>query len=247
MLKIGLSMGFMHPDPDRGIFEKKRLSFVENDMANFFSSNNSTPISILDIDDTYLDQTFDLLDGLVLTGGADLAPSIYNEEMIEDGRWPGDAYRDAYEFKLIKKALKRKMPILGICRGHQIINAYFGGSLYQDIATQTKTKTLHRDGLAYDEIKHDVQVVNDSYLSSFYSGVISVNSIHHQAIKDLAPNLVALAHSTEDQLIEATCHQDMQDQYILSVQWHPEFSHTLADKVVDPTPLLDDFLEACRR
>ena len=182
------------------------------------------------------------MDGLILQGGADLAPETYGEKPI--GKWLGDGIRDEYELELTDLFLKADKPVFGICRGFQVMNAYFGGTLYQDLATQRPECIKHRDATEYDRIHHGVTFVKDSYFDSLYSDEMApmVNSVHHQAVKDIGDGLVAQAKCSDDEILEAFIHQDHAPGKVMGVQWHPEFFHTLGDKLIDPFKLIDAFL-----
>ncbi|HMC14011.1 MAG TPA: gamma-glutamyl-gamma-aminobutyrate hydrolase family protein, partial [Albitalea sp.] len=119
------------------------------------------------------------------------------------------------------------------------------GTLLQDIATQRPAPVSHREASLYDRHFHEVEFVPGSRLAQMYAGVAraKVNSVHHQAIKDLAPGLVVEARSVGDGLIEAVRRPG--DSYVAAVQWHPEF-HRADLGTLDDTPMLDDFLTAAR-
>jgi putative glutamine amidotransferase len=178
-------------------------------------------------------------------GGSDVWPGSYGEEVM-DPRWTGDQVRDAYEKKLIEAFVAAGKPVLGVCRGMQIINVAFGGTLYQDIATQRPEALMHRDGVQYDLNMHDVEFDPKSKLSKLLGGTQSakVNSIHHQGVKDLAPNFVVEAYCPHDRIPEAIRHQGKA--YVAAVQWHPEF-HKPALGTLDDSPILTDFLNAARQ
>lgn len=243
MKKVGLSSCFLYPDQERIVFGHKSLSYMENDMVRFIASKEVLPILIPDLDDKALDNYFNEISGLVLQGGVDLSPLSYNEKHIDEKKWPGDLYRDKYEFKLIEKALKKNIPIFGICRGFQVLNAYFGGTLYQDLNTQTDTQVEHRSAVKYDKVNHPVKLKSNGILKSLFDkDVIQVNSIHHQGVKDLASCFNEEARCMEDLFVEAFTNKQMNKQFILAVQWHPEFNHTLKEKVDSANVLLDLFI-----
>ncbi len=242
MKKIGISSCFLYPDLKRPYFGPKTLFYLESDMANYISKEGILPVLIPDLPFEKMKALTDELDGLILQGGSDIAPETYGEEPIENGKWPGDPNRDRYEIELIDFFLDAQKPILGICRGFQILNVYFGGSLYQDIATQLPDKLLHRDAEKYDRINHEVIFEKDKFLHKIYGTEQGrVNSVHHQAVKELGRRLEVLATS-EDGLIEAFQWKDAEAGKVMGVQWHPEFFHNSQTPLIDPQPVLDHFI-----
>ena len=168
-----------------------------------------------------ISRLLDSIDGILLTGGHDVHPSVYGEEPVpECGAVCRE--RDAMESELLKQALKRDIPVLGICRGIQFLNAYLGGTLYQDLPTERPSGTEHHQKPPYDIPVHRVSVEKASGLSRLLNtDSLSVNSYHHQAIKEKADSLKTMAIS-EDGIIEAV---EMPDKrFVWAVQWHPEFS-----------------------
>ena len=184
------------------------------------------------------------LDGVVMHGGSDVWPGSYGEEPLRP-EWRGDRIRDAYEIALVKAFADAGKPVFGICRGLQLINVAYGGTLYQDTSTQKPGALVHRDGQTYDRLFHELDVVPGTRLDALTAGSASrkINSIHHQSIKDLAPGFAVEARCPDDGVIEAIRHTG--DAWVAAVQWHPEF-HKPEYGVLDDTPLLTDFLEAAR-
>lgn len=244
MLHIGISSCFFYPDLQRATFGPKTLCYLENDMARYVTREGVMPVLIPDLPKADIKRLVKQLDGLVLQGGADLAPESYGETPILDGRWKGDRFRDEYEMDLMRCFLDEGRPVLGICRGFQLMNAYFGGTLYQDIATQRPDSLQHRDAVVYDSVDHGISWVEGSYLAQLYAndGAGRVNSVHHQGVKDLGKDLVVQAHCAEDALTEAFIHAHHAPGHVMGVQWHPEYSHTLGSKVIDPSVLIQAFL-----
>lgn len=160
------------------------------------------------------------LDGLVLIGGADVNPLWYEEEPREKLE-EVDPVRDLYELKLIKMATDQNIPVLGICRGLQLLNVAFGGTLYQDIPSQRGDHSVkHRQDLPSSYGSHRVFVDANSQLASILGkDTLAVNSLHHQAIKELAPIFKATAYAP-DSIIEAI--DAYPNRSIMGVQWHPE-------------------------
>ncbi|MFY0608675.1 MAG: gamma-glutamyl-gamma-aminobutyrate hydrolase family protein [Cyclobacteriaceae bacterium] len=242
MIKIGISSCFMYPDPSRPVFGPKTLSYIENDMAHYLTQKGILPVLIPPVEENLMKDIVREMDGFVFQGGTDLAPESYGEKPI--GQWKGDATRDAYELKLFDMAFKSDKPILGICRGMQLMNVYFGGTLYQDTKTQRPEVEIHRDADLYDNLYHEVTFTPHQLMAKIYPDAKNpmVNSIHHQSIKNLGKNLAVVAESTSDGIIEAIEYTHAPSGWISGVQWHPEFSHTLGDKVLDPHKLYNHFL-----
>ena len=159
---------------------------------------------------------------IVIQGGIDVDPSFYNEQ-----RHPllgkTNVQSDKYTIEVIKQAFAKKIPILGICRGHQILNVAFGGSLYQDLSDAGKEVSHHRQNMSeFCHPTHSIKLNQNSLLSKIFPNneTLQVNSMHHQAIKKVAGNFEIDAMS-DDGIIEAI-HYKSEEQWILGVQFHPE-------------------------
>jgi putative glutamine amidotransferase len=163
------------------------------------------------------------LDGLLLSGGSDLDPGYYGEEPIAElGVTLPE--RDAFEMVLLEHALRRGMPIFGICRGMQILNVALGGTLYQDLPSQMDHMVLlgHRQQTPKWQPIHEVEVDAGSKIALIMGAAeLKVNSYHHQAIRDLAPGLTAVACSP-DGVIEAVEWSNLSRRWLIGVQWHAE-------------------------
>ena len=157
-----------------------------------------------------------LVDGILLTGGSDVDPQFYGEEPhpLLEGIQPK---RDLFEFAALDAAIKHKKAILGVCRGLQVINVHFGGSLYQDLSLSPASLKHRQSTTDQDVATHSISVKSDSLLS-FLPEAFRVNSYHHQIVNRLAPNLREIATSA-DGVVEAV---ENREQRILAVQWHPE-------------------------
>ena len=247
MIHIGIPACFMYPDHTRNVFGHKTLAYLEQDMARFISRPGIMPVLIPDLPEEEMKAFIEEMDGFIFQGGSDLAASTYKEVPIENGRWPGDPYRDQYELKIMDHAFKKRKPVLGVCRGLQLINVYFGGTLHQDLPTTLKTSVEHRNPELYDQIHHKVVCTEDSLLKDIYGkDELTVNSVHHQGVKTLGKDLIVDALSPDDELIEAFHYKDLEKNYVVGVQWHPEFSHTLKGKLADPDPLYNHFLNTVK-
>ena len=179
------------------------------------------------------------LDGIVFTGGEDFDPSYYNERPIPQmGRV--NAPRDRFDLKLLKLAAERGVPILGICRGIQLINIGFGGSLYQDLPAQYyDTRIRHRQSQSSEEASHSVIVEDLTVFSDIVKErMLMVNSAHHQAVKAVARGFRVAGRST-DNIVEVIEKID-EDNWILGVQFHPEMRVT---KDVTMRRIFQSFIE----
>jgi putative glutamine amidotransferase len=180
------------------------------------------------------------LDGLVLQGGADVSPRAYGEEPLRP-EWAGDPVRDAYELELVHEFMEARKPILGVCRGMQLINVALGGSLYQDLPSQRPDAGCH-ESPDYDRHCHDLTIQPGGRMAKWFGGETRgrVVSIHHQALHRLGREIEVEALA-DDGVIEAISWSGRG--FVCGVQWHPEF-HGQNDALLDCSPLLEAFLAA---
>ena len=182
--------------------------------------------------------------GLVLSGGEDVDPSRYGEK-------PSPALgatlveRDDMEFAALDCALRLDMPVFGICRGCQVMNVHFGGSLYQDIDTERPGHLLHQQLAPWSQRTHAASVKRDSLLyRTVGTEELRINSFHHQAVKELGRDLRVAARA-EDGLVEAIEHESRN--WVLGVQWHPERNEAEAPDTDPDRRLFSGFRDAVRR
>jgi putative glutamine amidotransferase len=265
-LRIGLSANYLAPDADRRFYPHSWLLYAEQHMVTMLAgtgalvylipppvvaSTADTAASVVAATSmaTPADVAADL-DALVLAGGADVAPSTYGAEPLQP-QWAGQPERDHYEISLLRAFIDAGRPVLGICRGHQLLNVALGGTLYQDLATELDTQLEHRSQERYHRNLHDVAIEPGSGLAALYPDqpTGTVISVHHQAICDLAPGLSVEARCTTDDIIEAVRLDRSAvgaPQWAVGVQWHPEFEGIgpPATPLLAAAPLLDEFMAA---
>lgn len=166
-----------------------------------------------------IEQNLARIDGILLAGGGDPDPQLFDEEPHPD-LGTIDPYRDSFEIALTKKALEKGKPILGICRGCQILNVAAGGTMIQALEGQKEGIIKHRQDAPFHYPTHTVKIVEDTFLYQIFGTTkLRVNSSHHQAIKDVSTEFIVGARSKEG-VIEAI--EKKEEKFALGVQWHPE-------------------------
>lgn len=178
----------------------------------------------------------DEFDGLLLPGGCDVHPARYGQENIACGTI--DEELDEIQFAIADAFVKAGKPVIGICRGHQLLNVYFGGTLIQDLENAD-----HHKWTPEGDRVHDTAAVEGSFIADLYGEAFPVNSAHHQAVDAVGEGLVVVQHS-DDGVIEAMHHETLP---VVAVQWHPErmcFDHSRSD-TVDGSVVLRYFLNMC--
>jgi len=251
-LRIGVSARIFHPEPGAKGLRGKTLQYLEESIAHWVMSRDVLVFMIptvghqgmLHPSNIRLRDYAKHLDGLLLQGGADVSPQSYAEQATNP-EWPGDRVRDMYELELLHEFIESGKPVLGVCRGCQLINVAFGGTLYQDIATEVPTAGAHVNE-HYDQHRHSIHFPDGSTLANMFPGrrEAIVNSIHHQAVKTLGRDLNIEAVSASDGIIEAVRYR--RAPFVMGVQWHPEFHRAGGPELLDCTPLLDTFLRVAR-
>ncbi|MDO4912812.1 MAG: gamma-glutamyl-gamma-aminobutyrate hydrolase family protein [Lactobacillus sp.] len=207
-------------------FPGYRRSYVNEDYVDSVVQNGGVPFIIPFIeDDDVIREQMEHVDALILSGGHDVDPALYGEEPEQKlGEiWPA---RDHFDGKLLEFAEEKKIPVLGVCRGLQLINVLHGGSLYQDLSYRSEKTLKHSQNHTPSLPTHGVKIEKDSKLYDIYGkSELRVNSFHHQLIKKVAPDLKAVA-TASDGVVEGV---ESEDGLVMGVQWHPEMLHRSVD------------------
>jgi putative glutamine amidotransferase len=250
-LKIGVSARIFHPETGAKGLRGKTLQYLEESIAQWVMSRDVLVFMIPTVNTNGLVHPSNIrlrdyakhLDGLVLQGGADVSPQSYAQAATRP-EWNGDRVRDMYELELLHEFVEAGKPVLGICRGCQLINVAFGGTLYQDIATDVPTAIAHVNDM-YDSNHHALSFPAGSSLASLLNTQRAlVNSIHHQAVKDVGRDLSIEAVSGPDNIVEAIRYRKAP--FVMGLQWHPEFHRAGGPELLDCMPILDSFLRTAR-
>lgn len=229
--------------PIIGIFpsydEEKKQVFLKKQYLDEIIRFGGIPYIIpLSSDQKIIYEVISNINGLILSGGYDIDPKYYNQK--NEGKSKGiSETTDECEAVIIRLAVEADIPILGICRGMQALNVFCGGSLIQDIPSEIGFSAVHlleKPKTAF----HNITVEKESPLSAAAGfGTHLVNSYHHQAVKNVAPDF-SVAATAEDGIIEAIYHKNKK--YILGIQWHPERDH---EKVEINKNILEEFIKVC--
>lgn len=203
------------------LIAENRLSIHENYLKTILKAGGMPLLLPETVDQSVMADMLEEIDGLLLAGGGDILPARFGEETLPECGAP-DAQRDAFELDITPMALDRHMPILGVCRGVQVLNVALGGSLYQDIQSQCHMfRGNHYQPMPYHVPVHEVFFTKDGFFSKLIGQPsMMTNSMHHQSIKALAPSL-RIEGATEDGIIEAVSLKD--DDAVFGVQFHPEY------------------------
>lgn len=215
-------------------------SAIDDPLSIYQAGGLPMPITLID-DDGYIESVLDRLEGLMLIGGSDVSPSYYGQP-YKKGLGHLDPVRDKFELKLIDKAVRRNIPLFGICRGLQLLNVYFGGTLVQDIDRYHETDINHAGYIGPKwSPAHKVKLAKDHMLyPCFGKEELEVNSFHHQIIDKLGDGL-EIAATAEDGIIEAIVHS--QYPFLLAVQWHPEMMFQTDQEQLKLFQLFVDYIQ----
>ena len=218
----------------RGIF------MINREYINAIVESGGIPIVIPNLENTEdIDEYIDMLDGIIFTGGEDIAPQYFNEEPVREVT-EISTNRDLTELALFKGAYDKGIPIFGVCRGLQLINVALGGSLYQDIYSQVAGVHGHTCQINLKEGYHLINISEGTVIYDIFdTEKLLVNSLHHQAIRDLGHNLKVTA-TASDGIIEAI--ETTNNNFVLGLQFHPE---TMAMKYKEFLRPFKYFIEQC--
>ena len=198
--------------------ERKSVWMLPDYLDGIKAAGGVPVVLPIEMSEADADRIVETCDGFLFTGGQDVSPELYGTKDITGTVVPSPE-RDKLESLLLEKALQADKPILGICRGLQFINAFLGGTLWQDLPSQHPSDIVHRQGKPYDVPTHKVSLTGD-LRTLLGKDTLEVNTLHHQAIKDLGKDLIPMAESP-DGLIEAV--KMVGKRFVCAVQWHPEY------------------------
>jgi len=209
---IGITIGY----DDR----RRDLHILRQDYVRSIEKAGGLPLVLAPIRPADAGELLDHLGGLLLSGGSDIDPALYGEKP-HPKLSPLVRERDEFELALCREALRRDLPILAICRGHQVLNVATGGTLLQDIPSEVTGGIDHDPRCERWERAHDVRILQGSRLREILGReTVAVNSFHHQAVEKRGEGLVVSACSAGDAIVEGI---EMPDRrFVLGVQWHPE-------------------------
>lgn len=225
--------------------DEKKL-YMPMSYSNVIREAGGTPVLLpINREDEVIEAYAALVDGVVFSGGDDIDPTVYGEDQLCAC---GDVcpLRDEFEIKLCRILLVKypEKPILGVCRGEQVLNVALGGTLYQDVKSQLPGCIAHQQHQIAPYTSHSVTIDDGTKLHAIYGDTkIATNSFHHQAVKDIAPGLIITARAA-DGVIEGFEKPD--HPYFIGVQWHPERLVEREENAAHKQ-LFKSFVDACRK
>ncbi|ASG31661.1 gamma-glutamyl-gamma-aminobutyrate hydrolase [Fusobacterium animalis] len=224
-----------------GSFAGYKRAYVNKDYVDAVIRAGGVPLIIpFSTDKEVIISQAQLIDGLILSGGHDISPYNYGQEPSQK---IGETFpeRDTYEMILLEESKKRDIPILGICRGFQLINVAAGGTLYQDLSL-IPGNILKHDQVSNPTLKtHKVEIKENSVISSIFGKETMVNSFHHQVIDKVANDFIVVAKAS-DGVVEAIEHKTYK--FLVAVQWHPEMLAVNCEKARE---LFSKFVEEAKK
>ncbi|ANB16845.1 gamma-glutamyl-gamma-aminobutyrate hydrolase family protein [Dokdonella koreensis] len=249
-LIIGVSPRILRQVPQELGFRGKTLQYLEQSVAQWVMALGAMVVMVPTVERDSLIRRAHIdipdivaaLDGLILQGGADIDPAAYGEAPTHTVG-AIDMLRDRFELELLRGFAAAGKPVFGICRGMQLINVAFGGTLYQDLRADGATRANHVHADLYDEHVHALRLDPGTWAGRIYGDLHEgrVNSIHHQGVKALGRGVVAGAWS-DDGVVEAIRVDG--PAFVVGVQWHPEFHDGRNADLLPADPLMQAFLDA---
>ena len=215
--------------------ERKSVWMLPDYLEGIKAAGGIPIVLPLDMTEADAAQIVETCDGFLFTGGQDVTPELYG---VKDDTIVPSPERDKLETLVLSKALQSDKAILGICRGLQFINVFLGGTLWQDLPSQHPSDIVHRQGKPYGVPTHKVMLSGD-LKTLLGKEILDVNTLHHQAVKDLSGDLTPMAVAP-DGLIEAA--RMVNKRFVWAVQWHPEYMFKTDP---DSLALFSCFLEHC--
>ena len=226
---------------EAGSFAGYKRAYVNKDYVDAVIRAGGVPLIIpFSTDKEVIISQAQLIDGLILSGGHDISPYNYGQEPSQK---IGETFpeRDTYEIILLEESKKRNIPILGICRGFQLINVAAGGTLYQDLSL-IPGNILKHNQVSNPTLKtHKVEIKENSFISSIFGKETMVNSFHHQVINKVANDFIVVAKAS-DGVVEAIEHKTYK--FLVAVQWHPEMLAVECEKARE---LFTRFIEEAKK
>ncbi|WP_339054246.1 gamma-glutamyl-gamma-aminobutyrate hydrolase family protein [Fusobacterium animalis] len=226
---------------EAGSFAGYKRAYVNKDYVDAVIRAGGVPLIIpFSTDKEVIISQAQLIDGLILSGGHDISPYNYGQEPSQK---IGETFpeRDTYEIILLEESKKRNIPILGICRGFQLINVAAGGTLYQDLSL-IPGNILKHNQVSNPTLKtHKVEIKENSFISSIFGKETMVNSFHHQVINKVANDFIVVAKAS-DGVVEAIEHKTYK--FLVAVQWHPEMLAVNCEKARE---LFSKFVEEAKK
>lgn len=234
---IGISTNFQ--TVDKGKFLGMERIYINKDYVDAITRAGGTPLLLPPVENAgILRQYVQLCDGFILSGGGDINPILYQETphpKLEEFH----TALDRSQWLLTQEILQADKPLLGICRGIQLLNVVQGGTLWQDISETDHPVMLHSQYSPRGDIFHTVEIAPGSILNEIFGSKLEVNSFHHQCLRKIGDKLIVTA-TAPDGIIEAV---EMPGQrFVIGIQWHPEMLLTTQDKML---PLFRQLINAC--